>query len=247
MIRVKRLLFDTDGVLAKWNWDISPEKNNMHLLKEGHYFLERPEQENIVNTVHYLSIYRRSAYVLYNITAVLIDAKNAWSDKHKWDDKVIPEIDREHRIFLPCGEDKIDYVPDFDPWTNILIDDYGENCRTWASHGGTYIKVSVNAEDAEYEKKNHKYVIHPDMTVDEIVAVIDKVSEDMDVAYEESEKDFDIEYVETYSEVYVGIKGRTFEEAADRLDEMIRDGAVEGPRYCTSSEYIDRTNEGGAS
>lgn len=242
-MRKKRLHWDTDGVLAEFNFDISPEKGNMHLLKEGHYYRERPPQKAMVGAVHHIFIYRQEDYEQFNDSAVLPDAVHAWQDKHDWDDEWIPEIDKSHRIFTLCGEDKTEFIPGYDPHTDILIDDYGQNCTNIASKGGTYIKVSVDASDAEYERTKHKYVIHPEMTVEEIVAVIDRASADMDMAYAASIREFDIEYSETYSELYKGIKAYSYEEAVDMLDEMIRCGAVEGPRYCTSSEYIDRTGE----
>ena len=241
-MRKKRLFWDTDGVLAKYNFDISPEKGNMHLLKMGHYFRERPPQKNLVDTVHYIYIYKSDVFEQFNISAVLPDAKHAWEDKHFWDDLIIPEIDKTHRIFMLCGEDKIEYVPGFDPSTDILIDDFGENTHKWAEKGGTYIKVSVDSADADYESTRHKYVIHPEMSVEELLAVIEKASADMDEAYEATEKEFDIEYRETYSQLYPGIKGRSFEEAVEKLDWMIREGIVEGPTLCDDSEFIDRTS-----
>lgn len=246
-MRKKRILWDIDGTLAKWNFGISPELGNMHELGIGHYFLNRPPQENLVSAVHYIFIYRRE-YVQYIITAVILTLKDAWTDKHGWCDRETPEIDREHRIFMPYSEDKIKYVPDFDPDTDILVDDHGPNCRTWAEHGGTYIKVSFDAEDAAYEATRHRYVIHPGMTVEEIVAVIDKASLDMDAAYEAAhteEQQFDIKYSETYSKVYYGRWGHTYAEAVERLDADIRDGAEEGPELCERSRYENVTYEGG--
>lgn len=234
----KRLFFDQDGVLAKHGFD--PTKPYLHKFREKGYYLNLPEHENITSAVHKLYATRSDDYEQFMISAVYRDARYALSEKHDWADLKIPEIDVKHRIFILCGDNKFAYVPGFDPSTDILIDDFGENCRAWRNAGGFYIKVSADAEDAKVEAKKHRYVIHPGMSTEDIIKVIDKVSSDLD---EFCENEYDIECIETYSEVYRGIKGKTYADAVERLDALIRDHYFDGPRYCVFSEYIDRTRK----
>ena len=161
----RRYFVDMDGVIAVFNFNATHED----LLKEG-YFAERPSQKSIIEAVKKLA---RTADV-YILSAVLMDSEYALFEKHDWLDREL-NIPCKYRIFTICGEDKIASVPAFDPETDILIDDYGPNCKVWEENGGRYIKVSVDAEDAEYEQKKHAHVIHPEMTADEILKSIKEV------------------------------------------------------------------------
>lgn len=48
--------------------------------------------------------------------------------------------------------------------------------------------------------------------------------------------EYKIRYTEVYSEVY-SVNASSFEEGVKKLDADLREGAVEGPRYCTESSY----------
>ena len=154
-----------DGVLNKWNFNLP----SYDTLYEKGYFLNRPPQMNVVAAIQALV---SEGWDVYILSAVLMDSEFALFEKHEWLDKYLP-IECKRRIFTICGEDKISFVPAFDPEKDLLIDDFGENCRTWQ---GTYIKVSVNEDDAEYERLHHDYVIHPDMTAESILRYIKDVA-----------------------------------------------------------------------
>lgn len=177
-----RIFVDMDGVLAKYNFDLP----SFDKLYEEFYFLNLPPQKTIVGAIR--SLITKAAYFfkklgfkieVFVLSAVLMDSEYALFEKHDWLDREAPEIDCKHRVFTICGEDKIGGVPHFNPKTDILIDDYGPNCKVWKEAGGTYIKVSVNAEDAEKEKQRHKYVIHPEMTKQDILSVITGVAKEV--------------------------------------------------------------------
>lgn len=164
----RRYFFDMDGVVAEYNFALP----RFDMLYDEGYFLSRPPQNNIVDAVKEMISRGESVFIL---SAVLKDSEYALFEKHEWLDRFIPMIDCKHRIFTLCGEDKIASVPHFDPETDILIDDYGPNCRTWAGSdksGGRYVKVSVDADDAEIERSRHDRVIHPEMCPEEIIKII---------------------------------------------------------------------------
>ena len=159
-----RYFVDMDGTLNEWNFNLSsPEL----LYREG-YFLNRPEQKNIVDAVAGLIAAGEDVYIL---SSVLADSKYALPEKHKWLDRYLC-VPEKKRLFPICGEVKLSCVPGFNKDTDILIDDYGENCRSWASNGGRYIKVAVNKEDAKHERQEHRYVISPDMPASEILKAL---------------------------------------------------------------------------
>lgn len=157
-----------DGVLAKYEFNLSSYDT---LYEEG-YFLNRPPQMNIIEAVKLLISQHEDVYIL---SAVLKDSEYALFEKHEWLDKHLPEVDCRHRIFTLCGEDKISYVPAFDPARDVLVDDFGENCLTWVNSGGSYVKVSKDISDAVYEADRHRFVIYPNMPPEDIVFVIKEV------------------------------------------------------------------------
>ena len=157
----KRYFVDMDGVLAKYEFNLP----SYDMLYEEGYFLNRPMQPNIVDAVCQLLAADEDVYVL---SAVLKDSEYALFEKHEWLDRHM-NIACRRRLFTICGEDKINFVPAFNPETDILVDDYGPNCKIWADHGGRYVKVSVDAKDAEYEKTRHDHVINPDMPAQKIL------------------------------------------------------------------------------
>lgn len=165
-----RFFFDMDGVLAEFNFDLP----SLDALYEKDYFLKRPPQQNIVDAARQMIAAGDEVFIL---SAVLKDSEYALFEKHDWLDEHLPEANCKHRIFTICGEDKISYVPHFNPKTDILVDDFGENCLVWRRAGGTFVKVSRNEEDGAYESEKHTHVIHPAMPAEDIVKAIRQSAE----------------------------------------------------------------------
>ena len=160
----RRYFFDMDGVLAVFNFDATEDD----LLSEG-YWINRPFHANMIRAVLFLINAGEEVYIL---SARLEKAKTALFEKNQWVSMLLPMISEDNRIFTLCGQDKISSVASFDPEKDVLIDDYSPNCRTWAEHGGKYVKVSKDAADAEAERQRHDNVIHPGMRPEEIVKII---------------------------------------------------------------------------
>ena len=160
----RRYFFDIDGVLAVFNFDATQED----LLKEG-YWINRPFHANMVRAAVFLILAGEEVYIL---SARLENAKTALFEKNEWVDMILPMISEDNRIFTLCGQDKVASIPSFDPETDILIDDFGPNCMTWAEHGGRYVKVSVDSADADIERTRHRSVVHPGMRPEEIAKII---------------------------------------------------------------------------
>lgn len=120
-----RLFVDMDGTLAEFK----PVDTLETLYEEG-YFLNLPPLENVVNSIkEMMRLYPEKE--VYIMSAVLSDSPFALKEKNAWLDHYLPEIDQEHRIFTPCGEDKLSYVPGGAKETDYLLDDYTKNLTRW--------------------------------------------------------------------------------------------------------------------
>lgn len=120
-----RLLIDMDGTLAKF----TPVDTLETLYEEG-YFRNLEPLQNVVDAVKEI-IRNHPEKQVYVMSAVLSDSRYAIQEKNEWLDRYLPEIDQEHRIFPPCGENKLDYVPGGIRPTDYLLDDYTYNLMLW--------------------------------------------------------------------------------------------------------------------
>lgn len=138
-----RLFVDMDGTLAEWRkirYDINTEEETTPeaieaaldevLYLPGYYRTLFPYKE-VTEAVK--SLIKEENFEVYILSCVKKD-KNGISplnDKNAWLDEYLPEIDRDHRIFVPDGEKKADYIPDGLRGTDCLLDDYSMNLKDW--------------------------------------------------------------------------------------------------------------------
>ena len=118
-----RLFVDMDGTLAVFR-----PVNKLETLYEKGYFLNLPPHRNVVAGIQSLLQDAEFENIeVFILSAVLSDSKYALEEKNAWLDKHLPEIDMEHRIFPPCGENKRDYIPGGIKDDDFLLDDYTRN------------------------------------------------------------------------------------------------------------------------
>jgi 5'(3')-deoxyribonucleotidase len=206
-----RILFDMDGVLAKYLFG-----KPFEALFEKGYFADLPPQTSFVEAAKKLS----EMYEVRVLSAYLEDSKYAYEEKQNWLRKYLPELPEEKWILIPCGIPKGNYLESKD---DILIDDWGENCKSWNEVNGRFFKVSASAADARKEMSKWDYVLHPEMTADEIVkAVQDRINEelvkkaiieDMKNKYHFNEKTAEVVYNKANETNHVGIYTRCNEFA----------------------------------
>lgn len=120
-----RFLVDMDGTLA-----VFTPVDTLETLYEKGYFINLEPHQNVIDAVKHL-VKENDDIEVFIMSAVLSDSKYALQEKNEWLDKYLPEIDREHRIFPPCGADKKDYVPDGIRPSDYLLDDYTKNLASW--------------------------------------------------------------------------------------------------------------------
>lgn len=121
----QRLFVDMDGTLA-----VFKPVDEMETLYEEGYFLNLTPQENVVEAIR--EIVAEHPEIEVNIlSAYLTDSRYALQEKNEWLDRHLPEIDRDHRVFVPCGTDKKEGIREGIRSNDFLLDDYTKNLNEW--------------------------------------------------------------------------------------------------------------------
>lgn len=163
----QRLFVDMDGTLAKYQ-----SVDTMELLFEKGYFLNLEPQQNVVDAIKKI-IQEHPEKPVYIMSSVLSDSKYALQEKNEWLDKYLPEIDREHRIFPPCGENKLDYVPNGIRSTDFLLDDYTNNLTLWEPPAkGIKLLNGINHTNETWKGSMLRYDKESEQLAEDIVRVM---------------------------------------------------------------------------
>ena len=134
------LFVDMDGTLATWQQAACFED----LLQEN-YFRDLPPYQEVVDAIKILCKTRPELDV-FTLSAYMPENPYALGEKNDWLDLYLPEIDTEHRIFVPCGVSKASAAADrFGHFcidgTFFLLDDYSVNLHEWDKSRGRCIKL----------------------------------------------------------------------------------------------------------
>lgn len=121
----QRLFVDMDGTLAVFN-----PVDTLETLYEKGYFLYLMPQHNVVNAVRSIIMHNPEIEV-FILSAYLSDSAYALQEKNAWLDHFLPEVDRKHRIFTPCGSDKKLAIQGGIRSNDYLLDDYTKNLDAW--------------------------------------------------------------------------------------------------------------------
>lgn len=159
------IFFDMDGCLTVFRdvrqpytkRDGTTDYFHMEDLYDRFYYRDLPENKNMVKAARLLT---RKSFVnmvledfreqhgvsgipdkvnVYTFSCFLSDSEFAFDEKHGWIGEHLPEVDKDHRILLPCGLIKGEHLVTEGNRT-VLIDDYTKNLIEFTLCGGVGIK-----------------------------------------------------------------------------------------------------------
>ena len=144
-----RLFVDLDGTLAVF----TPVEQIETLYQKGYFQNLKPYGNALEGLKLYMKNHPKTE--VYILSSVLSDSKYALQEKQAWLDRYLPQIDRDHRLFPPCGKNKADHVPGGIKKTDILIDDHTENLFAWQAAGGIGVKMmnGINGSKGRWQER----------------------------------------------------------------------------------------------
>lgn len=122
-----RVFIDMDGVQAVWNNDVTLEE-----VAAPGYFQKVEPDANVLDMVRRLL--KNPNVEVYSCSSTLQD-NHSESDKRKWIEKNLPEMEQSRCLFPVYGVSKSEYVENMmgKRITDILIEDNTKNLQVW--HG----------------------------------------------------------------------------------------------------------------
>lgn len=164
----QRLLIDMDGTLAKFQ-----QVDTLETLYEKGYFLNLEPIQNVIEAVKNI-IENHPELDVYIMSAVLSDSKYAWEEKNLWLDQYLPEIDVDHRLFPPCGVNKLDYVPDGIRENDFLLDDYTKNLVLWEPPAkGIKLLNGINHSNQSWQGNMLRYDKSPEQLAEDMIQIME--------------------------------------------------------------------------
>ena len=166
-METKRLFVDMDGTLA-----VFTSVDELEQLYEKGFFENAKPHINVVLAVN--QIISDNTDIEVNIlSAYLTDSKYALDEKNAWLDKFLPEIDQQHRIFVPCGANKRAYLPGGIKETDFLLDDYTNNLMLWQPPArGIKLVNGINNKRGTWKHDKIRYDEESDKLAADIVSIM---------------------------------------------------------------------------
>lgn len=163
-----RLFLDLDGTAAEFK-----QVDTLETLYEKGYFLNLKPNQGVLDAVHSI-IASRPDIQVYVLSSVLSDSKYALEEKNAWIDRYLPEIDAEHRIFPPCGEDKKEFIPQGVRSTDFLLDDYTHNLTLWEPPArGIKLLNGINHTNGTWKSDALRFDKSPEQLAKDILQIMD--------------------------------------------------------------------------
>lgn len=165
-----RLFVDMDGTLAVFRKYIT----NLEALCEPGYFRSLPPNINVVEAIKEIIVNHSDKIEVFACSAYLTDSKYALDEKNAWLDEFLPEIDKAHRVMIPCGENKADYIPGGVRETDTLFDDLTKNLTQFKDAGGKTIKLwnGINGTNGTYQGDCVSYLSSPEQLANKLLQTI---------------------------------------------------------------------------
>ncbi len=133
----RKVYFDMDGVLAKFNKDAPMEE----VFSKG-YFLNLDPIKGGLNLCKALIEDKN-----FDVNICSKSSYDAINEKLTWLKKYLPEIDDAHIFLVPLDANKSEYI--LDQENSILIDDYNKNLSEWKGIAVKFIN-GINTPTKEF-------------------------------------------------------------------------------------------------
>lgn len=146
-INKPRLFIDMDGTLTEWRI----LQKNEELEIPGYFYSLKPHI-NVLNAIK--RIIADNEIDVYILSCIIENNSKVSPKKEKelWLKKYLPELKKEKYIFVPNGENKVNYVPDGILKNDFLLDDYTHNLMLWALHGnGIKLLNNINSSKGTWK------------------------------------------------------------------------------------------------
>lgn len=164
----KHLLVDIDGTLAEFK-----PVDTLETLYEPGYFYNLKPVDNVIEAVKII-IKERPDVEVSVLSSVLSDSPYAIDEKNAWVDKHLPEVDRNHRYYPPCGTDKKDAIPGEVGKNHFLLDDYTKNLKSWEPPAiGIKLLNGINHTNETWQNNRISAAKSPEELANSILTVID--------------------------------------------------------------------------
>lgn len=173
----KRLFVDMDGTIVPFRKieivDMEGLLTAKDYLNSKGYFLNLPIHRNVVDAIKTLIKDHSDEIEVFICSAVYDDAPYAKDDKNEFLDRNLPEIDREHRIFTICGQDKKDFIVGGVREDDYLLDDYTNNLNLWQPPAkGVKLLNGINHTNETWKGDMISYQKNPQNIVDNILNIM---------------------------------------------------------------------------
>lgn len=208
----KRLFVDMDGTLAEWRnirIEIEDSEDSLKdsikekldrlddILYTPGYFRTLKPYKNVVAAIRMMineygfnnsskgEIYILSCYKKDVGDVSPLKEKNAWLDDN------LPEIDSNHRIFVPDGENKTKYIPNGMQENDFLLDDYTKNLVDWEhasikENRAIKLQNNVNGSKGKWSGNAISYEKSAFQIANSIDAIMDEM---INISHETPQKD----------------------------------------------------------
>ena len=152
----QRLYVDMDGTLT-----VFTPVDKLETLYEKGYFLNQAPHENVLAAIRGI-ITNHPDIEVHILSAVLADSIYAMQEKNEWLDRYLPEIDNEHRVFVPCGSNKKEGIQGGIRSNDFLLDDYTHNLNNWQPPArGIKLLNAINHTRGSWEYDRIRYDREP--------------------------------------------------------------------------------------
>ena len=138
-----------DGTIAEW------KPGTLEEVSRPRYSSSLPVNGNAIEALRLIhDEAAKHSFDIYILSAVL-PGTSAIQDKNEWIEKFCSYISMEHRLFVPYGANKAQYVMEALHCTMnecYLLDDYSINLNQWKEAGGHPIKMfnRINGKSMSY-------------------------------------------------------------------------------------------------